>query len=660
MSDERSEHVTRFPVVKSDSTVTESIVRIAPRLSKAQSLYEIMEVVTQAAQTLLAADGVTFVLKEGDRCYYADEAAISPLWKGKRFPAGACISGWCMTERRAVVIRDVYQDSRIPLDVYQSTFIRSMAMVPVRENDPIAAIGVYWSQVRDVSSAELELLRSIANSAALGIAKLELEQEQARARDLIEQASDGIFVADLEGRYVDVNAAGCRLLGYSREEMLGMTIMDLIRPEERERLLRHRELFLQGGSDIGDWLLRRKDGADLLVEVSAKILPDGRWQGIARDVGERRRAQDALHQAQERLDLALKGGDLATWDWNVKTGEVVFNSRWAEMRGFRPDEVRPHVDSCHSGMHPDDRPSVVTTMTECVEGRHSEFECEYRVATKSGEWIWILDRGKVFVRDKDGRATRMAGTELEITARKRAEQALRLSEAAAKQATQDREAMLRIVAHDLCNPLAAISTLAEVLKTGPEREVGDEIATAARRMNRLIRDLVDLTHLDVGTFAIMQGRIRMDDFLSAVVASQAPLASLASLTLRIDAFADISDIWADRDRLLQVFENLIGNAIKFTQAGGEITLGAKAGNDGVVFSVTDTGSGISSDHLPQVFDRYWQAPEAKSQGTGLGLSIVKGIVEAHGGQIWVQSTPNRGSTFFFTIPTAASDALQSN
>ena len=658
MPAERNEQITRFPLVTDDSTVTEAIVAIVRRLSKAHSLHEITDVVTQATQRLLAADGVTFVFRDGDHCYYADEAAISPLWKGKRFPMRDCISGWCMTERQAVVIRDVYQDSRIPLDVYQSTFVRSMAMVPVCEEDPIAAVGAYWSKVRDTSSEELELLQTVANSAALAIAKVELEQAQARARDLIEQASDGIFIADLEGRYVDVNEAGCRLLGYSREEILQMTIMDLIPPGEKERLFKHRELFLHGGSDVGVWLLRRRDGTRVPVEVSAKILPDGRWQGIARDISERMRAEEALRQAQERLSLALRGGDLATWDWNVKTGEVVFNARWAEMRGFRPDEVRPHVDSCHSGMHPDDKSLVLKAMTECLEGLRSEFVCEYRVATKTGGWIWILDRGKVFARDNDGYATRMAGTELEITARKTAEQALRVSEATAKQATQSREAMLRIVAHDLRSPLSAISVLAEILKKGPEQEIGEEIATATRRMNRLIRNLVDLTLLDVGTFAINQACIRTRDFLVAVIGSQAPLARSASLTFRLDVSADISDIWADGDRLLQVFENLIGNAIRFTQSGGEITLAAKGGKAEVVFSVTDTGRGIKSDHLPHIFDRYWQAPENRNQGIGLGLSIVKGIVEAHGGQIWVQSAPDQGSTFFFTIPTAANNALQ--
>ena len=141
--------MTRVPLPRSDSTVTEAVVATVRRLSKAHSLTEVMEIVTHAARTLLAADGVTFVLREGDRCYYAEEDAISPLWKGKRFPMSACISGWCMTERQAVAIRDIYQDYRIPIDAYRSTFVQSLAMVPVCEDDPMAAIGVYCVSVKE-------------------------------------------------------------------------------------------------------------------------------------------------------------------------------------------------------------------------------------------------------------------------------------------------------------------------------------------------------------------------------------------------------------------------------------------------------------------------------------------------------------------------------
>jgi signal transduction histidine kinase len=129
---------------------------------------------------------------------------------------------------------------------------------------------------------------------------------------------------------------------------------------------------------------------------------------------------------------------------------------------------------------------------------------------------------------------------------------------------------------------------------------------------------------------------------------------LSSLELRTEVEANVvEEIWADRDRLLQVVENLIGNAIKFTQPGGRISVGAATRDDDVVFWVADTGGGIASDNLPHVFDRFWQASRTGRAGAGLGLSITKGIVEAHGGHTWVESIAGRGSIFSFTIPRAS-------
>jgi signal transduction histidine kinase len=122
--------------------------------------------------------------------------------------------------------------------------------------------------------------------------------------------------------------------------------------------------------------------------------------------------------------------------------------------------------------------------------------------------------------------------------------------------------------------------------------------------------------------------------------------------LKLDVASDLPEVWGDHDRLLQVFENLIGNAVKFTGAGGRITVGADAREHEVVFWVKDTGCGIASESLPRVFDRFWQASRAGSGGAGLGLPIAKGIVEAHRGRIWVESTLGRGSTFFVSIPKA--------
>jgi two-component sensor histidine kinase len=150
-----------------------ALATVVRRLSTARSLEEVMGVVTYGVRTLLHADGATFVLRDGDRCHYAEEDAISPLWKGRRFPIEICISGWCMLHRAPTVVGDIYADPRIPIDAYRPTFVRSLAMAPVGSDEPIAALGAYWSFKREIAPQELQLLQTIANAAALALAALQ-------------------------------------------------------------------------------------------------------------------------------------------------------------------------------------------------------------------------------------------------------------------------------------------------------------------------------------------------------------------------------------------------------------------------------------------------------------------------------------------------------
>jgi signal transduction histidine kinase len=158
-------------------------------LSLARSLDDVMAIVRTAARELTGADGATFVLRDVDRCYYADEDAIEPLWKGQRFPMSICISGWVMLNKRPVVIEDIYADPRIPAAAYRPTFVKSLAMVPIRTAEPIGAIGNYWAEHHRPSDEDLELLQSLANSTSVAIENVylyrELEQRvEARTAEL--------------------------------------------------------------------------------------------------------------------------------------------------------------------------------------------------------------------------------------------------------------------------------------------------------------------------------------------------------------------------------------------------------------------------------------------------------------------------------------------
>ncbi len=162
------------------------MLAMAQQLSRARDLPGVMEVVRRAARAMLAADGVTFVLRDGERVFYADEDAIAPLWKGRRFPANACVSGWAIAHRETVVIPDIYADDRVPVTAYHPTFVKSLMIAPIRVEDPVGAIGAYWSICRTATPREIAVLESLAGFAAVAVANAELNRradEALAARD---------------------------------------------------------------------------------------------------------------------------------------------------------------------------------------------------------------------------------------------------------------------------------------------------------------------------------------------------------------------------------------------------------------------------------------------------------------------------------------------
>jgi signal transduction histidine kinase/DNA-binding response OmpR family regulator len=226
----------------------------------------------------------------------------------------------------------------------------------------------------------------------------------------------------------------------------------------------------------------------------------------------------------------------------------------------------------------------------------------------------------------------------------------------ARRASQARDEVLGIVAHDLRNPLNNVLLQVELLRRHQPELLSPKplelIHRAAQRMNRMIQELLDVARLDAGKFAVTPGPVSAAEVIAEAVDGQRPFATGALLDLAVDVAGSLPELWGDRDFLGQVFDNLIGNAIKFTKPGGRITVGASARGPGVRLWVTDTGIGIPEADRPHLFDRFWQARRADRRGAGLGLSIVKGIVEAHGGHVWVETATGRGTTVSFTIPVA--------
>ena len=289
-----------------------------------------------------------------------------------------------------------------------------------------------------------------------------------------------------------------------------------------------------------------------------------------------------------------------------------------------------------------------------LRGRRDKKLVRYR-ALDGGQERWVLVEA-VPISDKQGRIERVVNILHDMTNQRRVELENERLVGEAQEAVRSREDLLAIVSHDLRNPLGVVLASTSLLlksnlppdKQERARRQVEAIQRAGNRMNRLIRDLLDFASIQAGRLSVSLRPQDVAAMVTEVLDVMEPLASPKGQHLVADVAPGLA-IRCDHDRVIQLFSNLVGNAIKFTPDGGTITVRAMSEGDVVRFAVSDTGPGIPRDELAYVFDRYYQAQRKNRDGIGLGLSIARGIVEAHGGRIWAESEEGKGSTFSFTL-----------
>jgi PAS domain S-box-containing protein len=490
----------------------------------------------------------------------------------------------------------------------------------------------------------------------LETANSQLRESEERFRLTIDDAPIGMALVALDGRFVRVNRVLCEISGYTADELTKLKYQDITHKDDVEADVVLSQRLARG--EIPRYQLEkryiRKDGSIVDIMLSRSILrgPDGTplyYIAEMEEITERKRAERALRLSEAKFSgiVSIAADAIISADENQRI--IVFNEGAEQIFGYTKNEM---IGAPFERLIPERyRAKYKEDFARFAAGdeasrRMAERDEVFGVRKNGEEFPAEASVSKVTVGD----ATFFSVVLRDVTDRKNVEAALHRAVAA-------RDDVLGIVAHDLRNPLSAIMMAASAMdRPGPEpdrrdREPRDIILRASQRMNQLISDLLDVAQIEVGQLKLEPTHLSATDLVDEVVTAQTPFAEAADLELRREVGDDVRAVWGDHRRLLQVFENLIGNAIKFTEPRGQIVVGAATKERNVVFSVSDTGPGIAPDSVAHIFDRFWQAATRERRlGAGLGLQITKGIVEAHDGRIWVESELGHGTTFFFTIP----------
>jgi PAS domain S-box-containing protein len=534
-----------------------------------------------------------------------------------------------------------------------------------------------------------------------------LEESRNRYADLYDFAPLAYCTFDEKGCIQEINLTGASVLGVERERLLGKPFTAVVSMPDKQPFWEHlNRCFRDRQTVTTELVLSIKQRGRFIVQAASTpvVRADGSVSGCRTaltDISERKRTENALRfLAKASATLALSLDYRETFDAVVQIAvpeladcciidtlddtnrlalhavvhvdsmkEKLVGELW---RRFPPGEDPAHgvarvVHTKQREIHP----PLSDSQTAVPLGPLSDDQPRFlrELGTRAYLCVPLLARGRMLgamtlILAEADRRFDASDVALAEDLAQRAALALdnaRLYEQA-RRAVRSRDDVLAVVSHDLRSPLNLVLIAAHSLARSREGS-GDKhlqkIHRAVERMDHMIRDLLDMSSIEAGHLSIRPERLGLGSLIAEVAEMLGPQAAERKLRLEVKPPTNAElEILCDRERVLQVFANLGGNAIKFTPAGGSVTIGAERIGLEVRFAIRDTGTGIRPDRLAHVFDRYWQAEETAKKGTGLGLFIAKGIVEAHGGRITVESIDGEGSTFSFTLPLATPSAEQ--
>ncbi len=552
-----------------------------------------------------------------------------------------------------------------PLDLRKQdgTIIHTLITTVARKDSQGNIIG-FQGTVRDVTD------RKKAEEA--------LRQSEQRLSLALDGANLGIWDWDLTTGKALWSQRTLQMLGYEPNEIESdfRNWKKLVHPDDWPKVAESLNSHLAGRLPIFDveYRIMNKSRKWQWVSARGKVIEFDekgkpvRMTGIQADITDRKLGEEKLRRSEDRLELALKGADLAIWDYNLKTGEAVFNARRAEMVGYSLDEADQHFTWWSKQVHPEDGERVLKAFNDHAEGRSPLYECEHRLRHKSGEYIGVLARAKIVERDERGYPVRIVGTNLDITDRKKAAEERETLRRELLQA-QKMEAIGTLtggIAHDFNNLLTIINGFSEMILMG--RKQDDPLYEDLRKIHEtglkgadMVRRLLSFAKQDATVLEPMDLNHRIEESRKLIERSFPKMIEIEAILSD-----DLGVLNGDAAQIDQVLMNLCINAKEAMPEGGRLRIetrnitvnedycrlhvGAKPGCY-VLLEVSDTGSGMSKETMDRVFDPFFTTKGWDfRKGTGLSLPVAKGIVEQHGGWITCESEPGKGATFSVYFP----------
>jgi PAS domain S-box-containing protein len=581
---------------------------------------------------------------------------------------------------------DLCHPEDIDVEVDLETALGQRGQVYEREKRVLRADGsVAWvrlaiSIVEDPTSGEPFVLGMMVDLSALR------ERESALRRARAEKET---ILAGMKDVVVEYIAPDHSLLWASEDIEALVPASDVRLGEVCHRTLFGREEPCEGclmpeamrEGRVREREMRTPDGRDWHVRTVPVRDEQGAVSGVVQfgfDVSRIRAMERQLETERERLALALEGGALGTWDWHVPSGHVVFDQGWADMLGYRLDEIEPHVSAWETLVHPDDLDGVTTLLQDHLEGKTETYVTRHRMRHRDGRWVWILDRGRVLERDEAGDAIRMCGTHADVSETVEAEEQ-RLQQAERMQQAQRLESLGLLVggiAHDFNNILMAVIGNLNLALGGVA--LPGEVRTHLREAEAAARRAADLTRQMLAYAGRGLARRERLDLAASVREMQGLLRSVVPrrIALELDAPLDRgTPLEADPSQLQQIVLNLVTNAAESYPEGlsGTVELAvtveeldaaqvAELERGAVVVSeeplrpgaharlvVRDRGAGMTPEVARRIFEPFYST---KFAGRGLGLAAVSGIVRSHRGALLLETAPGEGTRFEVLLPLA--------